>query len=195
MLQALLADRFKLTLHRETKPLGVYVLVIAKNGPKLHDAKPGDTYPAGFKGPDDGSGAGMFRLGRYAGGRGELIGQGLPMATLVRRLSEEILHHDVLDNTGLTGAYDFTLKWTTNESHAPMFNEAMDNQYGTGSAPRSESSGPSIFTAIQEQLGLKLVPQKVPAELSSLITLRSLRRTRSGQAQDVRDRRENSLNG
>jgi len=47
MLQALLADRFKLTLHRQTTQLGVYVLVVAKNGPKLQEAKPGDTYRMG----------------------------------------------------------------------------------------------------------------------------------------------------
>ena len=162
MLQALLADRFKLTLHRETKQMGVYVLVIAKNGPKLQEAKPGSTYPNGIK--DDGRplGAGVFKLGRYAGRRGELVGQGLLMATLVRLLSENILNRSVLDNTGLTGNYDFTLQWTTaEESQGPMFKGAEDQQV-TGSTPPPESSGASFFTAIEEQLGLKLEPQKGP---------------------------------
>ncbi len=161
MLQALLADRFKLMLHRETKQLGMYALVIAKNGPKLQEAKPDDTYPKGMK--DDGRplGAGVFRLGRYAGGRGELVGQGLPMATLVRLLSEKILNRSVLDNTGLTGSYDFTLQWTiADESQGPMFKGAGEDQQGTGSTNPPESSGPSLFTAIQEQLGLKLESQK-----------------------------------
>ena len=162
MLQALLADRFKLTLHRETKQLGMYVLVIAKNGPKLQEAKPGDTYPKGLKNPDGGSPAGIFWL-RRAGGGGELVGQALPIATLIRLLSEKILNRSVLDNTGLTGSYDFTLQWTTgDESQGPMFKGAGDDQQVTGSTPPPESSGPSIFTAIQEQLGLKLESQKGP---------------------------------
>jgi uncharacterized protein (TIGR03435 family) len=162
MLQALLGDRFKLMLHRETKQLGMYVLVIAKNGPKLKEAKPGDTYPKGLKDPDGGSPAGMFKLGRFHGG-GELIGQGLPMATLVRLLSEKILNRTVLDNTGLTGSYDFTLQWIiAEESQGPMFKGAVDDQQVTGSTTPPESSGPSFFTAIQEQLGLKLESQKGP---------------------------------
>ena len=52
MLQALLANRFQLVLRRETKEPPGYALVIAKNGSKLHDARPGDTYPNGLKGPD-----------------------------------------------------------------------------------------------------------------------------------------------
>jgi len=70
----------------------MYVLVIAKNGPKLQEAKPGDAYPKGMK--DDGRplGAGMFRLGRYAGGKGELVGQG---SNSVRLLSENILNRSV----------------------------------------------------------------------------------------------------
>src|ERR1700684_1709087 len=54
MLQALLADRFKLTLHRETKVLPAYALVIAENGPKLQESKPGETYPNGFISPNRG---------------------------------------------------------------------------------------------------------------------------------------------
>ena len=166
MLQALLADRFKLTLHRETKQLGGYVLVIAKNGPKLKEAKPGDTYPNGFQGADGGSGAGWFKLGRFHGGRGELLGQGLPMAKLVRLLSENILNRSVLDNTGLTGSYDFTLQWSiADESQGPMFKEAGDDQQGTGGTTPPESSGPSLFAAIQEQLGLKLESQKGPGQV------------------------------
>jgi uncharacterized protein (TIGR03435 family) len=166
MLQALLADRFKLMLHRETKQLGMYVLVVAKNGPKLKEAKPGDTYPNGFKEDGRPLGAGVFKLGRYAGRRGELIGQALPMATLVRLLSEKILNRTVLDDTGLTGSYDFTLQWTVaDESQGPMFKGAEAEQQVTGSTPPPQSSGPSFFTAIQEQLGLKLEAQKGPGQI------------------------------
>jgi bla regulator protein BlaR1 len=159
MLQALLADRFKLTLHRETKELPVYSLVIAKNGPKLQEAKADDTYPNGIKGFDGRGTAGMMRMGR-----GELTGQGLPMGSLVRLLTQQ-LGRTVLDKTGLTGKYDFTLKWTPDESEAPMLKGAGDGKQGTGSTPTPESSGPSVFTALQEQLGLKLESQKGPVEI------------------------------
>jgi bla regulator protein BlaR1 len=166
MLQALLADRFKLALHRETKQLGAYVLVIAKNGPKLEEAKPGNAYLNGAKDNGEPLGPGVFKLGRYVGGRGELIGQGLPMSTLVQLLSEKILNRSVLDNTGLTGNYDFTLQWIiADESQGPMFKEARYDQQVTGSTHPPESSGPSLFTAIQEQLGLKLESQQGPVEI------------------------------
>jgi len=166
MLHALLADRFKLTLHRETKQLGGYVLVIAKNGPKLQEAKPGDTYSNGIKDGGRPLGADRFRLGRYRGGRGEAIGQARPMAKLVRLLSKNILNRSVVDATGLTGNYDFTLHWTiAEESQGPMFKGAVDDQQVTGSTRLPESWGLSFFTAIQEQLGLKLEPQKGPGRI------------------------------
>jgi uncharacterized protein (TIGR03435 family) len=164
MLQALLADRFKLTLHRQTTQLGVYVLVVAKNGAtKLQEAKPGDTYPNGLKDPEGGSPAGIFRLGSFHGGRGELVGQGLSMAKVLRLLSEDILNRSVIDNTGLTGNYDFTLEWKIgDESQGPMFKETGDHPQVTGSTPLPEFSRPSFFNAIQEQLGLKLESQNSP---------------------------------
>jgi uncharacterized protein (TIGR03435 family) len=163
MVQALLADRFKLTLHRQTTQLGVYVLVVAKNGPKLQEAKPGNAYLNGIKDNGEPLGAGMFRLGRFQGGRGELLGQGLSMAKLLRLLSEDILNRSVIDNTGLTGNYDFTLEWKIgDESQGPMFKETGDYPQVTGSTPLPEFSRPSFFNAIQEQLGLKLESQNSP---------------------------------
>ena len=154
MLQALLADRFKLALHRETKELPVYALVIAENGPKLQEAKPGDTYPNGIKGPDGRPGGPRnMRMGR-----GMMAGQALPMADIVRALSDQ-LSRTVLDKTGLTGRYDLTLQWTPDDSQLPMFNES-ESHTATQPAP----SGPSIFTAIQEQLGLELKSQDSPVE-------------------------------
>jgi uncharacterized protein (TIGR03435 family) len=163
MVQALLADRFKLTLHRQTTQLGVYVLVVAKNGRELQEAKPGNAYLNGIKDNGEPLGAGVFKLGRYAGGRGELVGQGLSMAKLLRLLSEDILNRSVIDNTGLTGNYDFTLEWKIgDESQGPMFKETGDHPQVTGSTPLPEFSGPSFFNAIQEQLGLKLESQNSP---------------------------------
>jgi uncharacterized protein (TIGR03435 family) len=157
--QSLLADRFKLTLHRETKELPVYALVIAKNGPKLQEAKSGDTYPKGMKGLDGRAHAGMMRMGR-----GQLTGQAIPLASLVHMLSQQ-LGRTVLDKTGLKGNYDFALQWTPDQSQPAMLMGPEGGKPGTDNAPPPESSGPSLFTAIQEQLGLKLESQKGPVEI------------------------------
>jgi bla regulator protein blaR1 len=149
MLQTLLADRFKLTLHRETKDLPVYEMVIAENGPHLQEAKPGDTYPNGIKGPDGRSMPGLFR-----GGPGELTGQGVPIGVLAKALTQR-LGRNVLDKTGLAGNYDFTLRWTPNDG-----GPAPDNTV----TPESSGSA-AIFAAIQEQLGLKLEPQSAPIQI------------------------------
>jgi uncharacterized protein (TIGR03435 family) len=159
MLQALLADRFKLTFHRETKELPMYALVVAKNGPKLQEAKPGDTYPNGIKGPDGVGRPGVMRMGR-----GEVTGQGLPVSALARLLTQQ-LGRTVIDKTGLTAKYDFTLKWTPDESEAAMFRGADPGPQWSAAASSPESNGPSIFTSIQEQLGLKLESQKGPVEI------------------------------
>ncbi|HEY4045691.1 MAG TPA: TIGR03435 family protein [Acidobacteriaceae bacterium] len=155
MLQSLLADRFELKAHRETKELPVYELVIAKNGPQLKEAKPGDTYANGIKGPDGVAHAGMMRIGP-----GQLTGQGIPMTTMVKLLSRQ-LHRTILDKTGLTGNYDITLQWAPEEGPSPMFPRPGGAQQETA-PPSPDSSGPSIFTAIQEQLGLKLESTKGP---------------------------------
>jgi bla regulator protein blaR1 len=163
MMQALLADRFHLTLHREKRDLPVFALVVAKGGPKLHEAKPGDTYANGLQGPDGGSGAGLMRMGM-----GELICQGVPVENLARVLSDRLGHH-VVDKTGLTGKYDFTLKWAPGEGESPMFRGAGGPGPGAGPggpqpAP-ADASAPSLYTALQEQLGLKLDSQKAPVEV------------------------------
>ena len=160
MLQPLLEDRFKLKFHRETKDLPVYALVIAKNGLKIKEATPGDTYPNGLKLP-----------GGHVGGAGtlwiqnnQLTGQAIALAELCRLLSRQ-LGRIVLDRTGLTGKYDFILKWTPDEGPAAMSPGAAGGRQGADNAPPPDSSGPSIFTAIQEQLGLKLESQKAPLEV------------------------------
>jgi bla regulator protein blaR1 len=159
MIQSLLADRFKLKVSHETKESSVYVLVVAKGGTKLHEAKPGDIYANGMKRPD-GNPIGRSLL---APEPGKLVGQGVPIATLVRVLSRYQLGRIVLDKTGLAGEYDFTLQWTPEDGHAPMSNEAEGGQADAGAL--SPHSGPSIFTAIQEQLGLKLESTKAPVEV------------------------------
>jgi uncharacterized protein (TIGR03435 family) len=175
MFQPLLEDRFKLKTHWETKELPIYVLVKAKSGAKLHEAKPDDMYPDGVKGPD-----GAARPGRMMMmGRGQVTGQDVPLTFLTKMLSQQ-LRRTIVDKTGLTGKYDFTLQWTPDESQGPMSQKQPAIQYAdqgpafpkppgagqaTGSTTSADSSGASIFTAIQEQLGLKLEPQKGPVKV------------------------------
>jgi uncharacterized protein (TIGR03435 family) len=156
MLQPMLVDRFKVKVHTETKQLPVYELVLAKGGPKLKEAMPGDTYANGFKGPDGVAHGGMMRMGR-----GELTAQAIPTASLVNMLSQQ-LQHTVIDKTGLTGKYDFTLTWTPEEGSGPMFKGTDGGSSRPEPAP--DASGPSLFTALQEQLGLKLQSAKGPVE-------------------------------
>jgi uncharacterized protein (TIGR03435 family) len=155
MIQALLADRFKLTVHHETKELPVYALVIAKNGLKMREAKPDESYSNGVKGADG------HALGKSVMefGRGQLTGQGVPIASLAQLLSQqpELDGRVVLDRSGLTGKYDFTLQWTPE-------NLMLNGMQGPGNAPPPDSSGPSLFTALQEQLGLKLESAKGPVD-------------------------------
>jgi uncharacterized protein (TIGR03435 family) len=159
MIQSLLADRFGLKLSHTTKELPAYALVIAKTGPKLHEAKPDDNYPTGIKGPDGRAHPGVMRMSP-----GELTGQGIAIKFLVRLLSEQ-LGRDVLDQTGLKGNYDLTLKWTPEPGEGMMLRTPEGGNPPPESGPPPDTSGPSIFTAIQEQLGLKLEPTKAPAEV------------------------------
>ena len=149
MLQALLADRFKLVAHRETKELPVFALVIAKNGLKIHESKSGETAPTG----GGRGGAGSFVV---QGRGGPIVAEGVPISTLVQFLSGQPLGRIVLDKTGLTGKYDFTLQWTPDDLQSPAL-------YATQEEPPI-SRWPSLFTALQEQLGLKLEPQKGPVQ-------------------------------
>jgi len=164
LVQSLLADRFKLKVHHETRMHPVYALVIAKNGPKLHEAIPGDTYPHGFKNLDSPTGAGAIRTIATSERERAMSGQGIPIAALAPLLSRE-LQRTVLDQTGLKGKYDISLTWNPELSLAGMAQGPESGRPGGASTPPPESSVPSIFTAIQEQLGLKLLSTKGPVEV------------------------------
>jgi uncharacterized protein (TIGR03435 family) len=151
MLQPVLAERFQLKVHRETRDLPVYELFVAKGGPKFHEAKAGDTYPNGIKGPDGHSGPGLMWLQD-----GRLTCQAVGMVELTRILSQR-LGHNVLDKTGLTGKYDLAMQWPPPEDRPGGMFDGGENA--------AESTGPSIFTVIQEQLGLKLESHKAPVEV------------------------------
>jgi uncharacterized protein (TIGR03435 family) len=157
MLQAILADRFKLTIHNGSKEHSSYSLVIAKSGPKLKEGKPGDTYDDGIKGTGGRGLGGDMMIMR----KGLIRAQGILMETLAQALTRQ-LDRPVVDKTGLTGRYDFTLQWAVEQNQAqPPRGDASD-----GSAPplSPDASGPSLFTALQEQLGLKLEGGRDPIQ-------------------------------
>jgi uncharacterized protein (TIGR03435 family) len=137
LLQALLKDEFRLVLRQETKDVPSYNLVIARGGPKLVESSKPDGFLSG-RGP------------------GVVDRQKAPIAQLANLLSIQ-LGQKVVDKTGLMGLYDFRLTWTPDES-----------QRGLPGGPDADTvldpSGPSIFTALAEQLGLRLEPSKAPME-------------------------------
>jgi uncharacterized protein (TIGR03435 family) len=152
MLQSMLVDRFKLALHHDAKEMSVYALVVAKSGSKLHAAAAAAA-AAGDAPP--------MRRGIMMRGRGDLNVTGANMEMFCNVLARQI-DHLVVDQTGLKGEYDFALKWTPEAGEGQMFRGA-GGPPGDG-APPPEASGPSIFTALQEQLGLKLEAQKGPVD-------------------------------
>jgi len=111
-----------------------YALLLAKNGPKLEEGKPGGT--------------------STHTNRGRFEDKGVSMTGLADQLARQ-LERPVVDKTGLTGVYNLKLEWTPDEQPA-----------GKGEASSGEPAlGPSIFTSLQEQLGLKLQTQKLPVEI------------------------------
>jgi uncharacterized protein (TIGR03435 family) len=150
MVQALLADRFKLEFHRETKELPTYALVVGKGGPKLKKYVETDGDSSGSGG---GGRGGMMRMM----GRGHFEANGVPVSALANQLAQA-LGRSVIDKTELTGNYDFKLDWTPDENQ-PGIGPAGDNH-----AP-APADGASIFAAVQEQLGLKLEGSKGPVEI------------------------------
>ena len=131
MVQALLAERFKLATHFETRELPIYELVAAKGGAKL--------------GPAQESGTTI----NTSNGRIEVQGAN-SVAILAEELSK-VAGRDVVDKTGIAGRYDLKLKWTPDNVTEPTLLNGVP-----------VDSGPSLFTALEEQLGLKLEPQKGP---------------------------------
>ena len=157
MVQALLADRFKLKVSHQTKELPVYALVVAKGGPKLTEIQVPPPSPDATAAPKRG-----FRGNRMMG-PGQLTGTNINIGLLAETLSRQReLGRLVIDQTGLKGNYDWTLKWTPDQGVA-MFKGPGGGEPSADARP-ADSSGPSIFTALEEQLGLKLEPRKGPIE-------------------------------
>jgi uncharacterized protein (TIGR03435 family) len=141
MLKSLLADRFKLVLHSETRTMAAYDMVPDQNGAKLQ--------PAGEQ----------PRMMHF--GRGELTSSGAPLELLAAQLSARV-GQPVVDKTGLKGNYAFNLHWTpdkTEDEHLAQSGEQVPPP------PPADSTGPSLLTALEEQLGLKLEPHTGPVQV------------------------------
>lgn len=162
MVQALLADRFKLAIHREARQFPVYELTIAKAGLKLHEAKPGDTYEHALQGGPGKAGDIIGTIGAEpAGNTMTIYGFGVSMSALAHNLSTKA-GQIVQDKTGLTGSYDFTLKYWLNLIRVGSDGTPDPQSAAAASEP---AGGPSLFTAIQQQLGLKLESTKGPVDV------------------------------
>jgi uncharacterized protein (TIGR03435 family) len=146
MAQKLLADRFALKFHHDKRELSVYVITVAGAEPKLRKTAAG---------PNDGP-AFFFRQ------LGDLVVRNQTMADFAKWMQSSVMDRPVVDQTGLTGRYDFELKWTPDESQFVQFRGAGI----TVQPPKDEANAPpGLYTAIQEQLGLKMGPAKVPDDV------------------------------
>jgi uncharacterized protein (TIGR03435 family) len=162
MVRALLADRFKLAIHREAKEFPVYALTIAKAGLKLHEATPGDTYEHAFQGGPARAGEIMDIIGTEpAGNTMTIYGFGVSMSALAHDLGTKA-GQIVQDKTGLTGNYDFTLKYWLKLILVSSDGTPDPQAAAAASEP---AGGPGLFTAIQQQLGLKLDSTKGPLQI------------------------------
>jgi uncharacterized protein (TIGR03435 family) len=142
MIVQILTSRFQFAYHIETRMLPEYALVLAKGGSKLQPSQPGN------------DANGHPRRSSMNVHDGLVTAQGVPLDPLIHFLSDRV-GRPIEDKTGLTGTYDFTLQLGDqgHDSPTPDLNSA------------DASTGPSIFTAIQEQLGLKLEAEKGPVQV------------------------------
>ena len=142
LLQPLLAERFHLTMHRYPRQLHAYVLMVEANGPKLETADAGG-----------GTGLPFKKANKSAGSR--IRSANLTMPQFAEILSRR-LGRPVLNLTGLTGAYRVTLEWAA---------ENNVTKPGKMGKAKQDRDGPSIFTALHEQMGLRLQARKAPVEI------------------------------
>jgi uncharacterized protein (TIGR03435 family) len=149
MLRKLLEDRFGLVTHRETNTVQGYALVVAKNGPKIKPAVPGETppMPAYLAGKSPEAFEGRIMTSKEGKGTSALMGRGVSIAQLVNELSAN-LNTLVLDQTGMTGSYYFGFKFLT-----------------VRDVPAADVEGSTIFDALQSELGLRLEKQKGQVEV------------------------------
>ena len=132
MLQATLTERFQLALHRETREMPIYALLVARDGLKIKETEPG--------------------RGSFSFARGHIEAKAGALAPFADRLSQ-MLDRPVIDYTNVPGVFNFTIDWSPDQ---PMTNPADDS---------ASPAGPSIFTALQQQLGLRLEARRGPVEV------------------------------
>jgi uncharacterized protein (TIGR03435 family) len=162
MIRALLAERFKLAVHNETRELPIYALVMARSDRRIGERIKPSAIDCSARGrgnpppapppPGERPSCGIrFLIGNMAGG-------GVTMAQFASALSR-FVGRPVVEKTELSGGFDIDLKWTPDRLPPPASAGAPPFQ-----AP-VDPDGPSIFTAVQEQLGLKLDPQNGPIDV------------------------------
>jgi uncharacterized protein (TIGR03435 family) len=144
MVQKLLADRFNLKLHREKRVLAVYALEAAKSGPKLVKGEDGDNVLPGF-----------FFQGRP----GNLHVTNATMVEFAQFMQSAVMDRPVVDQTGITGRWNFPLDWTPDDSQFGGMAASLPPP-AKGTVPP-----PDLYTSIQEQDGLKLDATKAPADV------------------------------
>ena len=144
MLRQILAERFGLVAHRETRELPVYAMSVAKGGPKLKEFVFDPAVPASAR-----------RGGGVQMSMGMIAAHECTIPYFLSMLSRQ-LGRTVVDRTGLTGNYDFTLRWSPDNGATTSSNDPAGTQ---------ADALPSIFSAVQEQLGLKLESTKAPASV------------------------------
>jgi uncharacterized protein (TIGR03435 family) len=137
MLQKLMADRFKLVFHREMKELPVYALSVGNTGPKLTKGNPNGIPTLDF------------------GALGTLHATDATVSDFTQAMQAVVLDRPVVDQTGLVGRFDFDLNWTPDDSQFAAIEAKVP----------SLADAPPLYTAIQEQIGLKLDATKAPAEV------------------------------
>ncbi|HKO20210.1 MAG TPA: TIGR03435 family protein [Acidobacteriaceae bacterium] len=166
MFVQLLTERFGLKYHTEKRELPVYALVLAKGGPKLTKSKPDPNPPDGSAGtaqapPKGGPGKMMMNPGRVSA-------SGVTLEFFASALSWQA-GRVVVDKTGLTGRYDLNLTWAPEPAGSDAAAKTMARGPGGAGGPGGDTvdsgNGPSLFTAVQEQLGLKLEPQKAMVDV------------------------------
>lgn len=143
LMQKLLADRFKMVTHREKKELSIYALTIAKGGPKLaaHPGPPSNQWGYGF-------------------GLGSINGRNSTMTEFAGWLQANLMEQPVVDRTGLTDRYDFSLRYT------PDASTRLTNVPNAVARPQNDADPqPDLFTAFQQQLGLKLESTRGPVDI------------------------------
>jgi bla regulator protein blaR1 len=144
MMQAMLEDRFKLKVHRETREMPVYVLTAEKNGHKMRPAKAPNAAP---------------ELRGFQGREGEFNAAAVNLTQLVNLL-QQFVGRPIIDKTGDTALYDFTLRWSSDGGQADPFAPGAP-----AIAPPADASDPTLFGALQDQLGLRLNSEKGPVEI------------------------------